>query len=71
MESYAAFAAAGDDEDDHDALPKNPKREKQKRALKDTKRRRSKALPANLLVDSEDERDEFFTPKSQASRHGK
>ena len=70
MESYAAFAVE-DNGDNYVALPKNPKREKQKRALKDMKRRRSKVGPKSPFVDSEDEKDEFYTPKSQSLCPGK
>ena len=70
MESYAAFAAETDDED-YAELPKNPKREKQKRARAEVKRRLSKAGPRSPFVDSEDEEAGYHTAKSHSSRPGK
>ena len=69
-----AFAAKqSNDNKDYIPLPKNPKREKQKRARKELKRRRSgSAGVKNLFQDDSDDKDtDFYTAKSQHSRPGK
>ena len=68
-ESYAVEQRKESDADEQVVLPKNPKKEKQKRARKELKRRRSGDTGFKVLFaeDSDDE-DDFHTPKSQQSR---
>jgi len=69
FESYAVEQRKESDADEEVVLPKNPKKEKQKRARKDLKRRRSgnKGFKILFAEDSDDE-DDFHTPRSQQSR---